>query len=504
MKKTLIMSVDLGTSFIKCAIFDETSKCYGSFGSKVRDERPEIGTYIQHADSIFDSVLDSIAQAAESLGDLKNDIGAIVFTGQMAGFMGVDKNWGDVTTWSCTLDTRYSPYVDLVTDICGDLILEESGTNCPVTAPKLKWFAADFPEKSKTIVKYVMISGYVLGRLGNLPIEEAIIDRSYLEWTGLADLRGDRWSENICGALDVDIDLLPRIVHSNTICGYLDPKMAKVVGLKSGIPLVAGSGDKPAGCLGAGIVNPGDLIIEAASYGGLSQCVNEIRPDFGARRIDIIPSAIPGEYYNHFYLAGSGVTLDWFASNFLGEGISLGDAFAALEKSVAEIPIGSDGVTAVGMLGGRAMPYSGKMRGTWLGFNWTHRAPHFYRALLESYSFEYAATIERLQALFPELVIPRITVVGGGAKSDLWNQMNADITNLPVTKLYHPSMSQWGATIIGLCAIGEIADMKEKCRKHLEIQKEYLPKRKAHEAYLPYKAKYEHAIGQIDALYKKF
>lgn len=503
MKKTLIMSIDLGTSFIKCAVFDDTSKCYGSFSSKVLSERPEPGIYIQRADAIFSSVLDSMKQAADSLGDLKDGIGAIVFTGQMAGFMGVDKSWDDVTTWSCSLDTRYSKYVDQVAAECGDLILEESGTNCPVTAPKLKWFSAEFPEQSKTIVKYIMISGYVLGRLGNLPIEDAVIDRSYLEWMGLADLRNDKWSANICKSLDVSMDLLPRIVHSDAICGYLDPEMANITGLKSGIPLVAGSGDKPAGCLGAGIVDPGDLIIEAASYGGLSQCVNEIRPDFDSRRIDIIPSAIPGEYYNHFYLAGSGITLDWFANNFLGEGISLSDAFKKLEQCVANVPIGSDGVTAIGMLGGRAMPYNGKMRGTWLGVNWTHTMAHFYRALLESYSFEYAETIERLQTLFPELSIPRITVVGGGAKSDLWNQMNADITCIPVTRLYHPSMSQWGATIIGLSAIGEISDMKAKCRQHLDVQKEYIPDKKAHEVYMPFKAKYEKSISKIDLFYRE-
>ncbi len=71
-----------------------------------------------------------------------------------------------------------------------------------------------------------MISSYVLGRLGAVPIEEASINRSYLEWTGLSDIRNDKWSEKVCSALSIDKNTLPKIVQSYDICGHLSAEMA--------------------------------------------------------------------------------------------------------------------------------------------------------------------------------------------------------------------------------------------------------------------------------------
>ena len=499
-RQTLIMSVDLGTTFIKCAAFDISGRCLCSFGAKVEDERPAPGQYIQHGESILASVTDSMRQCAAELGERAGDVGAIVFTGQMAGFMGVGKNWEDITGWSCSMDTRYAPYVDKMISEHLTELREDSGTGCPVTAPKMQWFAADFPEESKKIAKYMMISGFVLGRLCGIDIEEAVIDRSYLEWTGLADLKRDAWSKRLCDIAGVGMDKLPRIVASDEVCGYLSDEMAEVTGMKKGTPLVAGSGDKPAGCIGAGIVDEGDLIIEAASYAGISMCTSEYMPDIEGNRIDIVPAVFRGSYLNHFYLCGSGITLDWFVTNMMG-GMSAKEAFKKLEHDIAEIPAGSDGVVAVGMPGGRAMPFSGALRGTWFGYNWTHTVAHFYRALIESYSFEYAATIDRMRAMFPDIDINSIKIVGGGASSDVWNQMNADIIGLPVIKLDQPSMSQWGAALIGYSAIGEIDDLRGEAKKHVNVTKRYEPNMDMHRTYAPVRAKYERTIEQAIKYY---
>ena len=165
----------------------------------------------------------------------------------MSGFMGVDENWNDITTWSCSLDSRYVPYAERQLQQLGDKFLSISGTNFPQMAPKYEWFKTEFPEQSKKIAKYLMISGYVIGRLGNIAIEDAVIDRSCTEWTGLADVNNDRWSNEICDAISLDKKYLPKIVQSSYICGYLCDRYAKMTGLKSGIPLVSGAGDKAAG-----------------------------------------------------------------------------------------------------------------------------------------------------------------------------------------------------------------------------------------------------------------
>ena len=124
-----------------------------------------------------------------------------------------------------------------------DEFLSISGTNSPLFSTKYEWFKNDFPGEADRIAKYLMISGYVIGKLGEVPIEEAVMDGSFLAWTGLADIKNRSWSETICKKLEIPQGFLPRISQSNEIVGRLSQKAAEAAGLRSGIALVSGAGD---------------------------------------------------------------------------------------------------------------------------------------------------------------------------------------------------------------------------------------------------------------------
>lgn len=495
MAETYLMAVDLGTSFIKTAVYTADGKLVTQATSPVEQEKLRPGVFIQRADKIFQAVLQCLGKTARQMDGAR--IEAIAFTGQMAGFMGVDENWGDVTTWSCSLDNRYLPFADAMLKRHADLILDEAGTNCPVMAPKIKWFTHDFPDEAKTIRKYLMIGGYVLGRLGGIPVEEISIDRTYLEWTGLADIRHDRWSEKMLGTLDIDIGQLPVIVPSTHICGRLTPEMAAATGLTAGIPLVSGAGDKPAGCLGAAIVDCGDTILEAGSYGGMSCCVGEYRPDFGNRRLDLIPSAIPGEFYAHYYIAGSGITLDWFVENFVHADAPYED----IEKRAAALPPGTDGLMAIGMLGGCAMPLAPDMRGLWTGFNWSHRSEHFFHSLLESYAFEFATTTDVIDVLYPECAAAPVKVIGGGSRLSLWNQMHADVSGRTYNTIDLSDVALWGACIVAGKAVGVFADMKETAKRHVHVTRSFRCDPAKHATYRPLMERYKRLLAAAGPVY---
>lgn len=92
--------------------------------------------------------------------------------------------------------------------------------------------------------------------------------------------------------------------------------MAKILGLTAGIPLIAGAGDKIAGCVGASVTETGDMIFEAASYGGFSCIVNDYRPDTNSGNYDGLIMADGCKRVAHKYIPGSGITLKWFLDNF--------------------------------------------------------------------------------------------------------------------------------------------------------------------------------------------
>jgi len=504
MAKTLLMAVDLGTSFIKAGIYTEDGECIAEVSEAVKDYRPSPGVFIQKGEELYGSVVACMQSATKELGDRAGDVAAISFTGQMAGFMGVDKDWNDITTWSCSLDSRYMPWANQQMTQLKDIFLATAGTNFPQMAPKFAWFRDEFPDESKKIAKYLMISGYVIGKLGDLDIEDAVIDRSYISWTGLADVANDSWSDVICNTIGLDQKLLPRIVNSNTLCGKLSAKAAALTGLKTGIALVSGAGDKIAGCLGSATVELGDVVFEASSYGQISCCVPEYRPDFAEGRFDVLPSAIPGEFYVAHFAAGSGISLDWFAQTFgQGNEESTGEVLKALEQKALNIPIGSNGLMAVGLFGGSSMPLDGVLRGMWMGHDWSHGVEHFYHSLLESYSYDFALCLGSFDRLYPEYAKGPVRVIGGGAKSPLWVQMTADATDRPYFTINRNDCAMWGASILAGNAIGLFGDLKETAKSYIQKRKEYAPDAARTEQYKKHIDLYRDYLKELHPFYKR-
>ncbi len=486
MKDTFFMAIDLGTTYIKVGIYDRSGICYAKKQTEVEIDNTQPGIFVQSGDSIYESVLSCIKETAEEVGEIASSIAAIGFTGQMAGFMGVDENWKDLTSWSCSLDTRYVPWADEMLSEYRQEFLEIGGTNAPLMAPKCKWFVETFPEKAEKVVKYMMISSYIIGRMGKCPITEAVIDCSYLTWTGLADMKKSAWSQTLCRNANILRSQLPRIVRSNEICGRLSEEAADRTGLVAGIPLVSGAGDKIAGCIGSGILSPGSMVFEASSYGAISCMAEDFRPNLSTGDYDAIPAFEPGNYYLHKYLPGSGITLSWFLDLMEEK-----QGFEELEKRVAKVPCGCEGLMAVGLLGGSAMPFDGEIKGMWIGHTWSHKKEHFYRALLESYGYELADTLDSIRQMYPELEKQEtLFMIGGGSQSAVWPEMIADITGKKVVLFERSDLALWGTAILAGNAVGVFEDMREIVSKTVHIAKEIEPNPERYKKYKNYRNVY--------------
>lgn len=502
MKEKLYMGVDLGTSFIKTGVYSLDGRLHAGWSEPVKDERPAPGVFLQHGEELYRAVCSCIVHTTESLGQRAGSIEAIAFTGQMAGSMGVDEDWNDVTTWSCTLDGRYFPYADRQREQFGRELFEIGGTNAPVMCAKYAWFKEAFPEKHKRIAKYVMLNGYIIGKMSNIPVDEAKIDYSLITWTGLSDIRTRQWSQQICRDLEVDSFILPQIVSCTAIGGYLSGETAKQLGLPAGIPLVAGAGDKVSGCTGAAVFDDGDLIFEAASYGAVSCRVPEVRLDLERRNYDIIGSIDAESYYAHKYIQGSGITIDWFVENFLQEtGTDKKEAFKKAEELAEKIGPGSEKLISIGLLGGSAMPFDSEMKGLFMGHTWNHGKGHFYHALLEGFSYDLALTLDSLKKQYPEYTGKQIKLIGGGAKSTIWPQMLADVTGCEFARLGRRDAALWGAAILAAAGAGEVKDIKALAKEHAEVKTLFRPDKEKHRQYKPYIKLYESFTQKLHPLY---
>lgn len=492
------LAVDLGTSFIKTGLYDTAGNCLASAKEMVEDERPEPGVVIQRAEKLFASVVCCIQKTVKLLPEKAHTIEAISFTGQMAGFMGVDQDWNDVTSWSCFIDGRYVPYANQQREQYSMLFRRISGTNAPLMAPKITWFRTEYPKESEKIRKYLMISGYIIGRFSGCPVEEAVMDQSFLSWTGLGDVARRDWSEEICRLVGVEKQFLPRVVKSNEICGTLSAEMAGKMGLRSGIPLVSGAGDKMSGCLGTAAFAPGDMVFEAGSYGAVSCMTKDYCAKGDEQYYDIIPSALD-LFCAHKYIPGSGITLNWFMDTFL-KGMDKSEAFAYMEASVPRLAPGCEGLTAVGLLGGSAMPFKGELKGSWSGFSWSHRPEHFYRALLESYAYDLAITLDSICETYPECEQSTVKVIGGGARSGAWLQILADVTGRTFQRVDREDAALWGAVLLAGDALGVFPDIRETAREHIRVTGTILPDESQEKIYRKLKDEYREMLECNDSV----
>ena len=459
----LFMAVDLGTSFIKTGVYGLDGVCLAMASEPVRDERPGPGIFLQRGQMLFGSVVRCIQSTVRQLAERASDVCAIAFTGQMAGAMGVDEDWEDVTTWSCSLDSRYLPYADRQRQLFADDLFRICGTNAPVMCAKYDWFQNEFPEEHKRIAKYVMLNGYVIGKLSGVPIEEAAIDHSLITWTGMADIRSRSWSRTLCEEMGIDPNRLPRIVDCAHIGGNLSEEMAKQLGLKSGLPLVMGAGDKVSGCIGSGVFDYGDMIFEASSYGAVSAMVEDVRLDDAKRNYDVIGSMDAGGYYAHKYIQGSGIAIDWFVDTFMDKD------FRKAEELASQAPLGSGSMLNIGLLGGSAMPFDSQQKGLIMGHTWNHHRGHFYRSLLEGFSYDLALTLRSLENNYGYLRGQTVKLIGGGAKSTVWPQILADVTGHSFTLLSRGDVALWGTAMLAAAGIGAVADIKETARANVQI-----------------------------------
>ena len=511
MAQEYLIGVDLGTSAVKAGLYDTDGNLVAAETQPAPLHQPAPGVAEQDAEEFAAAAAASIGAVMSRARAAPAQVAGIACDGQMGGAMGVDRRFQPLTPWYPSgLDGRYLPHQQQMAARAGARLIELCG-DLPIMAPRMLWWRQEAPERYRRIAKVVTLAGYVAGRMAGLTAEQAFVDPSYLTWIGLNDTARHRWSPELAEATGLGADGLarmPRIVASTEVVGRLSREAAAACGLTPGVPVVAGAGDQAAGFLGAGMVAPGQLIDVAGTFPVFGICLGDYFADLDTRMLKPIASPLgAGTWYSVMYINGGGLTHRWFADQFAGPApapapdTADGAAFQELDAAAAELPPGADGLLCVPHLMGRACPNEPDTRGAWVGFTWTHRRPHFYRALLESVAYEYALAHRALRAALPALPAGTVRVIGGGAASELWNRIKADVLGLPYARLGLPDSPTLGSAIIAGHAVGIFPDMAATARRIAQPGEPLAPDAAAHRRYRPCVAAYREALRHLAGAY---
>jgi xylulokinase len=497
MQKKYLIGVDLGTSSTKAALYQIDGKLLAEASVEVPLYYPKPGVVEQENDDFYTSAAQTVRTCIQSSGINPKEIAALAFDSQMAGVGTVDEDYKPAARFDSWLDMRCQPFIEQMNREAGERITQLTG--CPPTCdhgPKMLWLKHEQEADYRRTAKFLMPAAYVAGRLAGLRGNQAFIDKTFIHFSGFADSQNAVWSGELCEQFGLDMDKLPRIVDPTTVIGEVTENAAKEFGLAPGTLIAAGAGDTAANALGAGIVRAGMLFDVAGTAAVLAGCTDKFVADTKHRALLTMRSVIPGLWNPLAYIGGGGIALRWFRDQFFntfhGKTLPVSDDLYNQMISMAErIAPGSDGLFFSPHLGGRICPASPEMRGAWVGASWSHTQAHFGRAILESIAYEYAYYLKILTELLPELELVEARVVGGGARSRTWNQIKADVLNVPFQRLEGNEFGAWGAAMIAGKAAGLIDDLAGHAEQTaIRAGDPCSPSMKNHQIYLPLIEKY--------------
>lgn len=460
----LVLGLDSSTTACKAIIWD----CRGT--SVARGYRslallaPQSAWHEQPAESWWESMTQAIRQAVSQVDGRR--LKALCIAHQRETFVPLDEHDRPLIDGIVWMDERARELLPSLEQTLGrDRFHRLTGKRLSVnlTIAKIAWLKAHRADVFAQTRKYLDVHAFLVHRLtGSYRTSWGCADP-----TGLFDIQNNCWAESLLDQIDIRLDQLPEVYPPGTIIGSLTPAAAEACGLPVGLPVVAGIGDGQASGLGVNITSPGDAY--------LSMGTSVISGTFSDHYIfdtafRTMTGGVPGSYLLETVQLGGGYTVAWFMEKIAGQpGQDVANLQNFYDQAASGVPPGSAGLVVVpywnSVLGPYWDPFASGIIIGWRGY---HQLPHLYRAILEGVAFEqYLGTLGVEEALGQP--VKRYIAMGGGAQSDLWCQIIADITDKPVFRATTTEAAALGAGILAATAVGCYANAREAAQEMTHI-----------------------------------
>jgi xylulokinase len=281
-------------------------------------------------------------------------------------------------------------------------------------------------------------------------------DVSDASGTSLFDVVHRRWSYEMADRIGLQRSILPAALESTHISGRVSRTAADATGLSENTPVVAGAGDQAASAVGNGIVESGTVSCTLGTSGVVFAHMES--PEYDARgRVHTFCHAVEGAWHVMGVTQGAGLSLQWFRKN-LARDITYDD----LTAEAATAQPGSQGLFWLPYLMGERTPHlDASARGGWIGLTAKHTRADLIRALLEGVSYSQKDCLDVIEQMGVRAKSVRLS--GGGARSQFWQQMLADVFGKTVSILENQEGSAYGAALLALVGTGGYATVREVC-----------------------------------------
>ncbi len=468
---------DCGTMGTKVALYDLEGHCLAEAFAENEFFYPHPNWVEMDAGKFYENVVNGMQECLAKSGVSGDDVKGISASGIVDGAVPVDEDFNPAGPFIPYLDMRAQEEAREIRNTCEPIWEEESakaglGPDCVPMV--MSWlFKHNVPYISQA-KKFCNIAPYVLGRLGGFKAKDAFVDWSHASgWLVGFDLRINDWSRRQFKLFGVPEEVLPRVVAPGTPVGSICKEVAAKTGLREGTPLIAGAGDLMVSTLGAGVVEPG----QSFDVAGTSSIMSFISKDLDAavknRVLLTSRHVFEDELIQWGCLPSGGLARGWYRDGILNlKGIT--QAYPMMDSLADTVPAGAMSLLFAPYLSGSMTPTWAEAKGAWMGLTPGHNQAHLWRAMMESVAFEYRLYLESLEQ--QGLTYERVVGVGGGAKSAVWNQLKADMLEIPYTLISTQDTGALGNCLIAAYGTGYISDMIETVKKWTEETRTFHPR----------------------------
>src|SRR5256886_8539270 len=454
-----LLGIDVGTGGSRALVIDDAGRITSSATVEhVPFASPQTGWAEQDARDWWRASTLAIRDVLSK--ENPEEIGAIGLSGQMHGLVLLDKNDKVLRPSIIWCDQRTDSQCGSLTKEIGAERLIKLTCNPALTGftlPKMLSVRECEPQLWQQVHALLLPKDYVRLRLSG----DKATDVADASGTLLFDVAQRKWSEEMLSATEIDRRLLPRVYESPHVTGIVSPAGAEATGLRAGTPIVAGGGDQAAGAVGMGIVRSGTVSATIGTSGVVFAASDKPALD-PKGRVHTFCHAVPSRWHVMGVTQGAGLSLRWFRDQF-GAGIEDGrDSYDQLSEEAARAPAGSDGLLWAPYLMGERTPHlDPHARAALVGLTASHTRAHVVRAILEVVAFSLRDTFE----IFKEMNLPlwEVRLGGGGARSKLWRQIQADIYGREVKTVEAEEGAAYGAALLAGVAAGAWPSVDAAC-----------------------------------------
>ena len=437
-----VVALDLSTTAAKAIAFDGDGGVVGDARSPLETVSPRPGWQEQDAESWWTAACASLRALTDTLEP--DRLVAITITHQRETFVCLDESGRPLRPAILWLDNRATAQVkalgsDEVHRICG----RQPATTTSIY--KLAWLAEHEPESMARTAMVADVHAFLVNRL----TDGWVTSWASADPLGVVDLRSFDYSAQLLGLAGVERGQLPALAPPSTIIGAVTPGAAEQTGLPAGLPVVAGAGDGQCAVLGTAAVGPGDVSLNLGTSVTLGTYSDHFRIGQAFRTV---AHALPGRWMPEAALASGTHSVEWFRAQVMRDTSS--SALEWVEAEARRIPAGAEGLLFLPYLVRAETPYwDPAARGAWVGLRDHHGLGHLYRALLEGIALEQALVLSMIEEETGASATS-VRVMGGGARSQLWMEIIANVFEVPVHRSDLHDATALGAAILAAAALG--------------------------------------------------